>query len=89
MSNEETLRSIIEEECQKVLAALNMTPEQMWETSMRLAEISMSAESKLMLSSVKADAAKGTPDDLEKMYYQIFVAGYSCGQADEQKKNGW
>jgi hypothetical protein len=84
----DNLRDSIEEVCSKVLKEMNMTEEQMLELALKLAEATMSAKSKAQLEEIKAEADKGTPDDLETMYHMCFLSGYQCGMADEQRKQG-
>jgi len=76
------LRDTIEEVCSRVLKDMNMTEDQMWAASLKLAEYIMSEKSKKQLEAIKEQAKTGTPEDLEKMYHMCFLAGYQCGMSD-------
>jgi predicted metal-binding transcription factor (methanogenesis marker protein 9) len=82
----ENLRDTIEEVCSGVLKKMNLSEDQMWETSKRLSEYMMSEKSKTELEKVKAFAKDRAPEDLEKIYHKIFLLGYNSGVADEQRR---
>jgi hypothetical protein len=88
--SENNLKDAIEETCSKVLKDMNMTEEQMI-ASARLTEWLLSVKSKNTLGTVKELAKKGLPGNintayLAEIYHQIFMLGYQCGMADEQRK---
>jgi hypothetical protein len=89
--SENNLKDAIEETCSKVLKDMNMTEEQMIAASARLTEWLLSEKSKNTLGTVKELAKKGLPGNintayLAEIYHQIFMLGYQCGMADEQRK---